>query len=137
MEIFSLSNLYGFTNLELSLSKYLRSNINVYNVCHMFVVARLYQSTELVTEVLNFIDNHALQVLQSEGFLSLLPVRWYWKMIIMFWNILRWNLGIEVSRDQKKKKKIQHIETSSYRGNLKHKHNDQDWKKKLDLETLR
>ncbi|VVC26833.1 Hypothetical protein CINCED_3A008510 [Cinara cedri] len=73
LEIFSLSNLFGFTNLELSLSKYLRSNINVYNVCSMFAAARLYQHKALVTETLNFTDNHALEVLQSEAFLSLSP----------------------------------------------------------------
>lgn len=71
MEIFSLSNLFGFTNLELSLSKYLRSNINVYNVCSMFAAARLYQHKDLVTETLNFTDNHALEVLQSDAFLNL------------------------------------------------------------------
>lgn len=71
LEIFSLSNLFGFTNLELSLSKYLRSNINVYNVCSMFAAARLYQHKELVIEALNFIDNHALEVLLSDAFLSL------------------------------------------------------------------
>ncbi|XP_025196538.1 BTB/POZ domain-containing protein 9-like isoform X2 [Melanaphis sacchari] len=73
LEIFSLSNLFGFTNLELSLCKYLRSNINVYNVCSMFAAARLYQHKELVVEALNFIDSHALEVLQSESFLSLSP----------------------------------------------------------------
>ncbi|XP_025418018.1 BTB/POZ domain-containing protein 9 isoform X3 [Sipha flava] len=71
LEIFSLSNLYGFTNLELSLSKYLRSNINVCNVCSLFSEARLYQHKDLIIEALNFIDNHALEVIQSEGFLSL------------------------------------------------------------------
>ncbi|XP_050538973.1 BTB/POZ domain-containing protein 9 isoform X2 [Daktulosphaira vitifoliae] len=73
LEIFSLSNLFGFTNLELSLSKYLRSNINVHNVCSMFAAARLYQHKELVLESLIFIDNHAHDVLQSEAFLSLSP----------------------------------------------------------------
>lgn len=42
----------------------------------MFAAARLYQHKELVTEALNFTDNHALEVLQSEGFLSLSPVRY-------------------------------------------------------------
>lgn len=60
--------------MELSLCKYLRSNINVYNVCSMFAAARLYQQEDLVIEALNFIDSHALEVLQSESFLSLSPV---------------------------------------------------------------
>jgi len=40
----------------------------------MFAAARLYQHKELVTEALNFIDYHALEVLQSEAFLSLSSV---------------------------------------------------------------
>lgn len=40
----------------------------------MFAAARLYQHKELVIETLNFIDNHALEVLQSEAFLFLSPV---------------------------------------------------------------
>jgi len=40
----------------------------------MFAAARLYQHKELVVETLNFTDNHALEVLQSEAFLSLSPV---------------------------------------------------------------
>jgi len=37
----------------------------------MFAAARLYQHKELVIEALNFTDCHALEVLQSEAFLSL------------------------------------------------------------------
>jgi len=40
----------------------------------MFAAARLYQQEDLVIEALNFIDSHALEVLQSESFLSLSPV---------------------------------------------------------------
>lgn len=37
----------------------------------MFAAARLYQHKDLVTETLNFTDNHALEVLQSDAFLNL------------------------------------------------------------------
>lgn len=37
----------------------------------MFAAARLYQHKELVIETMNFTDNHALEVLQSDAFLSL------------------------------------------------------------------
>lgn len=47
----------------------------------MFAAARLYQHKELVTEALNFTDNHALEVLQSDGFLSLSPVSYPRKLI--------------------------------------------------------
>lgn len=40
----------------------------------MFAAAHLYQHKELVVETLNFTDNHALEVLQSDAFLSLSPV---------------------------------------------------------------
>lgn len=40
----------------------------------MFAAARLYQHNDLVIETLKFIDNHAMEILLSEGFLSLSPV---------------------------------------------------------------
>ncbi|XP_050426484.1 BTB/POZ domain-containing protein 9-like isoform X2 [Adelges cooleyi] len=73
LELFSISDIFGFPNLQHSLSKYLRSNINVDNVCSTFAKARLYPYKDLQDESLIFIDNHALDVLRSKDFLSLSP----------------------------------------------------------------
>lgn len=50
----------------------------------MFAAARLYQHKELVIEALNFIDYHALEVLQSEAFLSLSSVSLKKIIIILY-----------------------------------------------------
>ncbi|XP_050426400.1 BTB/POZ domain-containing protein 9-like [Adelges cooleyi] len=71
LELFSISDFYGFPNLQQILSEYLHRNINVHNACSLFVGACLYQYNKLKDESLDFIENHALEVLQSEDFLSL------------------------------------------------------------------
>lgn len=50
----------------------------------MFAIAHLYQHKQLVIETLNFTDNHALEVLQSEAFLSLSPVN----LFQLFYNFI-------------------------------------------------
>ncbi|XP_050426635.1 BTB/POZ domain-containing protein 9-like [Adelges cooleyi] len=73
LDLFRISNLFGLTNLELSLSEYLRSNINLDIVCSAYAVARLLQCKDLQDGLLEFIDDHALDVLRSKDFLSLSP----------------------------------------------------------------
>ncbi|XP_050434184.1 BTB/POZ domain-containing protein 9-like [Adelges cooleyi] len=73
VELLILSNVYRFSNLQFSLSEYLLSKIDEHNASSLFVVALYYQIKELEIESLNFIDIHALDVLQSEDSLSLTP----------------------------------------------------------------
>ncbi|XP_050435396.1 BTB/POZ domain-containing protein 9-like [Adelges cooleyi] len=75
VELFSLSNLYELSDLQYTLSQYLSNNINEHNVCSLFVMSRLCQPKTSVVKspeyLLNFIETHALDVLQSEDFLNL------------------------------------------------------------------
>ncbi|XP_050426636.1 BTB/POZ domain-containing protein 9-like [Adelges cooleyi] len=71
LELVSLSNFYGFFNLKSSLSEYLLNNISVDNASSLFAVAHYYELKELEVISLNFIDMHALDVLQSEDSVAL------------------------------------------------------------------
>ncbi|XP_050426283.1 BTB/POZ domain-containing protein 9-like [Adelges cooleyi] len=73
LELLSLSNYYGFSNLTFTLSQYLLNNISADNASSLFTVAHYYELKELEAESLYFIDMHALDVLQSEDSLSLSP----------------------------------------------------------------
>lgn len=74
MELFRISDYYGFQKLQYSLSEYLRSTISIHNVCSLFTVARLHQQKKLIGDLLEFIETNAMDVLQSKEFLSLSPV---------------------------------------------------------------
>ncbi|XP_050434983.1 BTB/POZ domain-containing protein 9-like [Adelges cooleyi] len=75
VELLSLSNLYELSGLQYTLSQYLSNNINVHNVCSLFAMSRLclpkISAVKSPEYLLNFIETHALDVLQSEDFLSL------------------------------------------------------------------
>ncbi|XP_050431139.1 BTB/POZ domain-containing protein 9-like [Adelges cooleyi] len=71
LELLILSNIWRFTNLQFSLSEYLCNHINVDSVSALFVVAFYYQLKELEVASINFIEIHALDVLQSEDSQSL------------------------------------------------------------------
>ncbi|XP_050435384.1 BTB/POZ domain-containing protein 9-like [Adelges cooleyi] len=73
VELLILSCEFFFTNLQYSLTEYLRRNINVDNASSLFVVAHSYQIKDLENESLNFIDIHVLDVLQSDDSRSLTP----------------------------------------------------------------
>ncbi|XP_050432729.1 BTB/POZ domain-containing protein 9-like isoform X2 [Adelges cooleyi] len=73
IELFRLSNLFKVPKVLLAVSKHLGSKIDEQNVFTIFGLARHYQHNELIAESLNFMDSHALLVLQSQDFLSLPP----------------------------------------------------------------
>ncbi|XP_050435385.1 kelch-like protein 24 [Adelges cooleyi] len=74
LELLILSSVFSFTNLQLSLSEYLWSKIDVHNVSTLFAVALYYQIKELEVKSFNFINIHALDVVESKDSLSLTPV---------------------------------------------------------------
>ncbi|XP_050432730.1 BTB/POZ domain-containing protein 9-like [Adelges cooleyi] len=73
IELFGLLNLFNFPKALIGLSKYLGGKIDVHNMFPMFGLAHHYQQKELTAESLNFMDSHALRILQSQDFLSLPP----------------------------------------------------------------
>ncbi|XP_015587658.1 BTB/POZ domain-containing protein 9 isoform X2 [Cephus cinctus] len=71
LDILGLAHQYGFVDLEVSISDYLREILNIKNVCLIFDAARLYQLVFLIQVSLEFIDKHALEIIQHESFLQL------------------------------------------------------------------
>ena len=71
LDILGLAHLYGFQELENSISDYLKAVLCVRTVCLIYDTASLYQLAGLATAALAFMDRHAAEVLQHESFLSL------------------------------------------------------------------
>ncbi|EJW86771.1 hypothetical protein WUBG_02318 [Wuchereria bancrofti] len=71
LEILGLAHKYGFTDLEMSVSEYMKAMLNVRNVCTIYSVAHLYSLRSLCDVCLNFADKHAPEVISTQGFLQL------------------------------------------------------------------
>ncbi|KAH0953517.1 hypothetical protein HN011_010318 [Eciton burchellii] len=71
LEILALAHLYGFVDLEAAISDYLREILNIKNVCSIIDSALLYQLEFLTKVCLEYMDKHALEVMQHESFLQL------------------------------------------------------------------
>jgi len=71
LDILGLAHLYGFLELETSISDYLKAVLSVRTVCLIYDTASLYQLSGLATAALMFMDRHAMEVLGHESFLSL------------------------------------------------------------------
>ena len=88
LDILGLAHLYGFLELEYSISEYLKVRISLKNkalsripyfqavlcvrtVCLIYDTASLYQLADLAKASLMFMDRHAAEVLHHEAFLSL------------------------------------------------------------------
>jgi len=71
LDILGLAHLYGFLDLEHSISAYLKAVLCVKTVCLIYDTASLYQLQDLAQASLMFMDRHAAEVLNHETFLSL------------------------------------------------------------------
>jgi len=71
LDILGLAHLYGFQDLEVSISDYLKAVLSVRTVCLVYDTASLYQLTSLTSAALSYMDRHALEVLGHESFLGL------------------------------------------------------------------
>ncbi|XP_048507554.1 BTB/POZ domain-containing protein 9 isoform X2 [Athalia rosae] len=73
LDILGLAHQYGFLDMETAVSDHLREILNIKNVCLIFDAARLYQ-LEFLTKVCHeYMDEHALEVIQHDSFLQLSP----------------------------------------------------------------
>lgn len=71
LDTLGLANQYGFTDLEIAISEYLRQILSLDNVCALLDAARLY-SLESLTEVcLTFMDRNAPDMLSHVSFKTL------------------------------------------------------------------
>ncbi|KAI8480542.1 PREDICTED: BTB/POZ domain-containing protein 9-like [Branchiostoma belcheri] len=71
LDVLGLAHKYGFLELEASISDYLRAILNIRNVCMVYDVATLYSLLSLCHTCCEFMDKNALEVLNSDGFLTL------------------------------------------------------------------
>lgn len=71
LDILGLAHLYGFVELESSILDYLRVILNIRNVCSIYDAALMYHLESLKNVCLDFMDGHAMDVIQHESFLQL------------------------------------------------------------------
>ncbi|XP_033340114.2 BTB (POZ) domain containing 9 isoform X2 [Megalopta genalis] len=71
LDILGLAHLYGFLELETSVSDYLREILNIKNACLIFNAAFFYQIECLTRVCQEYMDKHASEVIQHESFLQL------------------------------------------------------------------
>ncbi|XP_022902316.1 BTB/POZ domain-containing protein 9 [Onthophagus taurus] len=71
LDILGLAHLYGFQDLETSISDILRQLLVLKNVCAILDAARLYGLEQLVKVCHNFMDEFASDLLQHDTFLQL------------------------------------------------------------------
>ncbi|XP_001605281.2 BTB/POZ domain-containing protein 9 [Nasonia vitripennis] len=71
LDILGLAHQYGFVELEAAISDYLKEILNIKNVCIIFDAARLYRLEFLMKVCYEFMDKHALEIIQHETFFQL------------------------------------------------------------------
>ncbi|RWS10709.1 BTB/POZ domain-containing protein 9-like protein [Dinothrombium tinctorium] len=71
LDILGLSHQYGFTTLEEAISDYLKANLSIKNVCHVYDAAILYCLDSLANVCSTFIDRHAVDIIRHESFYNL------------------------------------------------------------------
>lgn len=72
--VLGMANQYGFQDLEMAISKYLRRYLSLNNVCMILDAARLYNLEELTQVCLMFMDRNAVDLLQHDTFKMLSKV---------------------------------------------------------------
>ncbi|KAH8267587.1 hypothetical protein KR026_008142 [Drosophila bipectinata] len=68
IDVLGMANQYGFQDLEMAISKYLRQYLALNNVCMILDAARLYNLEELTQVCLMFMDRNAAELLQHDSF---------------------------------------------------------------------
>ncbi|XP_022227519.2 BTB/POZ domain-containing protein 9 isoform X1 [Drosophila obscura] len=68
IDVLGMANQYGFQDLEMAISKYLRQYLALSNVCMILDAARLYNLDELTNVCLAFMDRNARDLLQHDSF---------------------------------------------------------------------
>ncbi|XP_061785317.1 BTB/POZ domain-containing protein 9 [Nerophis lumbriciformis] len=71
LDFLGLAHRYGLQPLEDSISDFLRTILHNNNVCLVFDVASLYSLSTLSAACCSYMDKHAPEVLNSDGFLTL------------------------------------------------------------------
>ena len=83
-DLLGLAHQYAFPELEQSISEYLKSILSLGNVCLVYDVANLYQLRSLTDACRQFADRQAADILQSDAFLQLSPVKNTFNLLSFF-----------------------------------------------------
>ncbi|XP_050073004.1 BTB/POZ domain-containing protein 9 [Anopheles maculipalpis] len=71
LDTLGLANQYGFADLEMAISDYLRQVLSLSNVCAILDAARLFALDGLTSVCYTFMDRNAAEILQHESFRNL------------------------------------------------------------------
>ncbi|XP_053674687.1 BTB/POZ domain-containing protein 9 [Anopheles nili] len=71
LDTLGLANQYGFADLEMAISEYLREVLSLNNVCAILDAARLFALNGLTSVCHSFMDRNATDILQHETFRNL------------------------------------------------------------------
>ena len=74
LEVMGLAHQYVFKDLEMSISDYLKSNLNSSNVCLIYDIAFTYELKSLYAKCCEFIDRHAAEIMNGEAFVGISAV---------------------------------------------------------------
>ncbi len=74
LDVLGLAHQYGFQELEVAISDYLKSTLNIGNVCLIFDLASMYSLASLSQTCCEFMDRNAGDILHSDSFLTLSAV---------------------------------------------------------------
>lgn len=68
LDTLGLSNLFGFVELKVAISQYLKNSLTISNVCTILDASRLYELDSLSQICFTFIDKFASELLQQDSF---------------------------------------------------------------------
>ena len=68
LDTLGLSNLFGYTELKIEISNFLKNSLNLSNVCNILDSSRLYELHSLTNICYSFIDKNAEELLSHESF---------------------------------------------------------------------
>ena len=75
LEVMGLAHQYEFKDLEISISDYLKSNLNNSNVCLIYDIAFTYELKSLYAKCFEYIDLHATEIMNGKEFIGISGVR--------------------------------------------------------------
>lgn len=68
LDTLGLSNLFGYVELKVEISNFLKTSLQLNNVCNILDASRLYELNSLSIICYNFIDENAEELLEHESF---------------------------------------------------------------------
>lgn len=68
LDTLGLSNLFGYVELKVEISNFLKTSLQLNNVCNILDASRLYELNSLTSICYNFIDENAEELLEHESF---------------------------------------------------------------------